>query len=129
MNLTPDPTEIVQSEEDVPVLQPLPTYVCGPVEVRELPGIRPGYFTVPNVGTAVGIRLLTLEPRRKAAVLVPIDQDIWISTSQAGAQSGAAGAMRIPVNVRFPIDHMDEIWACAVTSTASVGVATTYWSE
>jgi hypothetical protein len=129
MNLTPEPEEIVQSEEDVTPLQPLPTYVCGPVETRELPGVRVGYKTEPNVTTSLGIRLLQLEPRRKSATIIAADQAIWVATSQAGAQSGAAGAMRIPVDTPLVVDHMDEVWACSVTGTATVGVASTYWSE
>lgn len=128
MNLTPDPEEIVQAEEETYPLHPIPAYICGPVETRELPGVRAGFRTEPLVTATFGIRLLTLEPRRKSAVILS-DQDIWISGSQAGAQSAAAGAIRVPANLRFPIEHMDEVWACAVTTTASVGIMSTYWSE
>lgn len=128
LNLSPDPDEIVQSEEDGHKLQPFPTYVCGPVETRELPAVRAGYSTEVGVTTTLGVRLLTLEPRRKTAVIIPTE-DIWISSSQAGAASGAAGAVKIPKGLPFEITHMDQVWACAATAPADISVMSVYWSE
>ena len=129
IDLTPEPEEIVQAEEDDYSLRPLPMYVCGPVGTRELPGRVPGYKTEQGVGTTVGVKLLPMEPRRKSATIMAIDQDIWISSSQAGAQVGAAGAFRVSAVVPFVIDHMEEVWACAVTGTTDISVASTFWSE
>jgi hypothetical protein len=81
------------------------------------------------VGATVGVRLLALEGRRKYAVLYCLTSDLWISNSQAGAQSGAGGAMRIPAAVPYTIGHMHEVWACTVSGTADVGVETVNWSE
>lgn len=128
--MTPTPDEIVQNEPAPYDLKPIPVEVCGPVETRELPAVgRPGYFTASGVTTTLAVRVLPMEPRRKYAVLLSADQDLWISTSQAGAQSGSAGAMRVPAVIPYPIHHMHEVWVCAVAGTASVGVETVAWSE
>lgn len=129
IDITPSPDEIVQAEEDDYPLQPIPTTICGPVEVRELPAIRAGYKTEQAVGVAVAVKLLPLEPRRKSAVIMASSQDIWISSTQAGAQSGASGAFRVSADVAFPIDHMAEVWACSTAETTDISVMTLFWSE
>lgn len=129
VDVTPDPEEIVQAEEEYGGGAPVKVVVCGPTETRELPAVRAGYMTAQDITDTVAIRLLPFEPRRKGALLVALDQDIWLSGSQAGAQSGAAGAMRIPAVVPWPINHLDEVWVCAVTGTTDVGVQADYWSE
>jgi hypothetical protein len=129
MNVTPPPDEVVQAEEEPYATRPVAVAVCGPVETRELPAVRSGYKTEVQVGTALGVKLLPFEPRRKEAFIIALDQDVWISGSQAGAQSGAAGAMRIPAVVPWRVGHLDEVWACAVTGTTDIGVQSDYWSE
>lgn len=129
MNITPDPDDIVQAEEEPYDTRPVAVSVCGPTEVRQLPAAgTPGYKT-DSVGATVAVRLLALEPRRQYATLIAQDQDVWISSSQAGAQSGAAGAMRIPAVVPFVVGHTHEVWVCAVTGTTAVGVESVYWSQ
>jgi hypothetical protein len=129
VNVTPDPEDIVQSEDDY-AGRPIEVKICAPVQTRELPAAGfPGYFTAQALGTAVAVRLLALEPRRKSATIIPLDDDVWISGSQAGAQAGAGGAMRIPAATPYPITHMHEVWACAATATTDVSVETVNWSE
>ena len=130
IDVTPEPEEIVQAEEYAQgKAGPIEVAVCGPTEVRELPAVRVGYKTEQAVGTAVGIKLLAFEPRRKQATIIAQSEDIWIANSQAAAQSGAAGAMRWPAVVPYVITHLDEVWVCAVESTTDIGVASDYWSE
>lgn len=130
IDLTPEPEEIVQAEEhDAGEYTPVKVSVCGPVETRELPAIRAGYATAQGVSTTVAVRLLSFEPRRKSAVIIAQDQDIWLSNSQAGAQMGASSAIRVPAVVPFVIDHLDEVWACAVADTTDISVMTNFWSE
>lgn len=129
LDLTPDGDEIVQSEEYDDGSRPIAVTVCGPTETRELPAVRAGYRTEQAVGAVVGVRLVPFEPRRKEAYIVPQTQDIWISGSQAGAQSGASGAMRIPALIPWRIGHLDEVWACSVTGATDISVQCDYWSE
>lgn len=125
---TASPEEIAQAEEVPFDARPVAVAVAGPVEVRELPAPLVGYQTVPAVGTAVGVRLVPFEPRRKGGYLLALSQDIWISTSQAGAQMGASSAARWPAMVPYPITHLEEIWACAVTGTTDISIQCDYWS-
>lgn len=129
MELHADPDEIVQAEEPYDPTRPINVAVCGPVETRELPARRPGYKTEQAVGTAVGVKLLPFEPRRKAALIMAVSQDVWVSGSQAGAQSGAAGAIRVPALVPWPVDHLEAVWACAVTGSTDISVQSAYWSD
>lgn len=129
MNTSPDPGEIVQDEYPPSQAKPIEVTVCGPVETRELPALAyPGYKT-DSVGATVGVKLLSMEPRRKYAVLYCLTSDLWISSSQAGAQAGAGGAMRIAAAVPYTIGHAHEVWAVTVSGTADVGVETVNWSE
>ena len=129
IDVTPEPEEIVQAEEDGYPVQPIPMTVCGPVQTRELPAKAPGYRTEQNLGASVAVKLLPFEPRRKAGLIMAVSQDVWLSGSQAGAMAGAAGAIRIPALIPWPIDHMEEVWAMAVTGTTDVSVQSSYWSE
>lgn len=129
VDYTPDPETIAQAEEDYSPPSPVGVVVCGPVQTREVPAAGyPGYRTE-SVGPTVGVRLLALEPRRKYAVVTCLTSDLWISSSQAGAQMGAGGAKRIPAMVPYPINHLHELWACTVSGTHDVGVETVNWSE
>jgi hypothetical protein len=129
VNVSPDPEEIVQAEDEGYPRTPEPVVVCGPTETRELPAVRAGYRTETSVGTSVAVRLVPFEPRRKEAFIIAQTQDIWIASSQAGAQNGASGAMRIPAVVPYRIGHLDQVWACAVSGTTDISVECDYWSE
>lgn len=130
LDLTPDPDEIVQAEEPYDPARPIGVTVCGPVQTRELPALAPpGYKTDQAIGTALGVKVLPMDPRRKQATIIAQSQDIWISSSQAGAQSGASGAMRIPAVLPYVITHAHEVWVCAVSSTTDVSAESIYWSE
>lgn len=126
VDITPDPQEIVQAED---YGHPVDVSVCGPVQTRELPARPGGYKTDQNVTTSVAVKILPMEPRRKSAVLISTSQDIYISGSQAGAQAGAAGAMRWPAVVPYTVEHLGEVWVCAVTGTTDVGSESRLWSE
>jgi hypothetical protein len=128
MEMHADPEDIVQGEEYATAL-PISVTVSGPTEVRELPAVRAGYRTEQGVGTTVAVKLLAFEPRRKSALIIAQGQDIYISGSQAGAQTGAAGAARIPTVVPLHIGHLDEVWACAVTGTTDISILCEYWTE
>lgn len=129
MEMRAEPDEIVQAEDTYDTARPVAVSVCGPTQVRELPAQRPGYRTEVAVGASVGVRLLAMEPRRKRAVIIAMDQDIWVAASQAGAQAGASGAARIPKGVALEVRHLDEVWACAMTSTSDISIFAEYWSE
>lgn len=128
MTSTADPEEIGQEEHHYAV-RPVDVTVCGPVGTRELPTLGyPGYKTE-SCNASVGVRLLTIEPRRKNYLIICLTSDLWLSSSQAGAQAGAGGAMRWPAAVPYTGDDAHELWACTVSGTADVGVRTSNWTE
>lgn len=130
MNITPDPEEIVQAEDPHEDMRPVAVSVSGPVQTREVPAAGyPGYKTESGVTSTLGVKALAMEPRRKYATITAMSQDIWISSSQAGAQAGVGGAMRWPAVVPYVVNHMHEVWVCAVTGTTDVSVETVNWSE
>lgn len=129
IDTTPEPEEVVQAEEEYVLnTPPIPAIICGPVQTREAPAVRGSYQTVSNVSTAVGVRLLSYEPRRKSARILAVSGDIWISKTQQGAQMGASGAARIPFNQWVPITNIEELWACSTSGTTDVSVLADFWS-
>lgn len=127
IDTTPDPEDIVQVEEPVPAMTPIPVTVEGQVKAREVPAVRASYATE-TVSTDIAARLMPFEPRRKSALIVSA-ADVWISDSQAGAQMGASTSFKLAAGSLLRIGHMDEVWACAVTGTADVSVMALFWSE
>lgn len=129
MEMHADAVEVVQAEEVYDPTRPINVTVCGPVQTRELPAKTPGYKTEQAVGATVAVKLLPFEPRRKAGLVMAISQDVWLSGSQAGAMAGAAGAIRIPALIPWPVDHMEEVWAMAVSGATDISVQSSYWTE
>lgn len=129
VDMTHDPAEIVQADEPTLPMQPIPVGVTGVVDTREMPGRLPGYRTEPGVTSSFGVRLLTLEPRRKETIIIPVTTDVWLSATQAGAQVGSAGSIRVPVGAMFPVRHIEEVWACSTGAATDISIATVFWSE
>lgn len=129
MDLNADPEDIVQAEEPYDPTRPINVAVCGQVETRELPAVRAGYRTEVGVGTAVGVKVLAFEPRRKSAVLIAQSQDVYVGISQAGVQAGTSGSARLPALVPFVVTHLDEVWVCSVASTTDISILAEYWTE
>jgi hypothetical protein len=126
VDVTPAPAEVVQAEPDYK-LQPIPTYVEGSVETRELPAKQGGYTTYMDLGLS-GTQILPFEPRRKSATIIATDV-AWIGASQQSVMAGGFGAFLMPAGVPITIGHMDEVWAAPVAGTTDVSVMTTFWSE
>ena len=129
MDMHADPEDVVQAEDYTEGTRPVDVSVCGQVETRELPAVRAGYRTESAVGTAVGVKILAFEPRRKSAVIIAQSQDIYVGISQAGVQAGTSGAARLPALVPFVVTHLDEVWAISVASTTDISVLAEYWTE
>lgn len=127
----PDNDQVMQDE--TPAMPVIPVRVEGPVRTAELPAVSGGYRTV-QVDTN-GVRILSADPRRKGAFLVPNDEDVWIGSSQAEVRVASAtsadpsGALW-PSGTPFPLAHRDEVWiACAsFGDTTRVSVITEQWA-
>lgn len=126
----PDNDQVMQDE--TPPMPVIPVRVEGPVRTQELPARSAGYATVlvDNGGT----KILSADPLRKGAFLLPIEQDLWIGDSQAkvlvrSATSTPAGALW-PAGTPFPSATCDEVWvSCALHgSTTLVSVISEQWA-
>lgn len=125
-DVTPSLEEIAQVEEEF-TLQPIPTYVCGPVETRELPAKQGGYTSHMDIGMN-GTQALPYEPRRKRALILCTDVT-WIGASQQSVIAGGLSAFLAPAGLPITVDHMGEVWVAPVAGTTDVSVMTSYWSE
>ena len=117
-----EPGDVLQ-EENV-YSRAIPVCVDEPVRTHELPARAGACYTAGGVGTN-GQKILGRDPRRKAATIIGLTQDILIGTTQANARAGA----RIPAVVPFVINTIDEYWAASVTSTTDISVITEQWAD
>lgn len=95
----------------------------------------------PDLATARTVTLSSANPvaplvprddQRRAAVVIAVDNDIWISANEGTANdlagtSGAGSAFYLPAGIGFPFDTRAQLWvACTTTSASSrVSVFTT----
>jgi hypothetical protein len=87
----------------------------------------------PDLGTAVTVtlssanpvrRLLPQDAQRRSAVVLAVDNDVYIATSQGPAQdaaggNGATGVFYLPAGIAIPLDTQASLW-CACTTTATI---------
>lgn len=125
MSTEPTTADVVQ-EEDPAGLARVPVTVEGPVRVVDLPAKAGGLFTVAGVGQAVGVRILSEDPRRKHATVLATDQNVRYGASQAAAENGGA---LWPANIPLVWSAKSELWATAVTSTTAISVVVEQWAD
>lgn len=120
----PTNEEVYQAE--TPVAPTVPVEVQGPVQVDELPARSGGCFAV--TASTAPLRLLGNDPRRKRAVVISIDQNIYIgnTSSQVLMPSGAA---LWPQDVALELQNSDEWWVAAASSTTTVTVIVENWAR
>jgi hypothetical protein len=120
--MQPDLDEVLQVENVETHL--VPVKISEPVEVRELPSKRMSMRTV-SVGTTAGVKVLSADPRRKTATLIPRTSDILVGASQAQAQLNGAW---LPGVVPFVVSSVAEVWAVGNGATTDVSVIEEYWA-
>jgi hypothetical protein len=69
-------------------------------------------------------RLLAADPGRRSAVILPVDNDVYVTGSQGLANDVAGGASALqagyfPAGIGLPIENQGEYWAAATTSGTS----------
>lgn len=121
-DMEPDLKEVQQVEDDSSHV--IPVKICEPAEVRELPSKRIATRTV-TVGSTAGAKLLSADPRRKFATIIPRTQDILIGASQSQAQLNGAW---LPSVVPFVISSVSELWAMGDGASTDVSVIEEYWA-
>ncbi len=121
--LEPSDAELLQEEEE---LKAVPVEINTPVNTRELPSKFGSMFTEKAVGTAVAVRILGRDPRRKSAKIIGLSQNLRFGPTQAVAQTTGA---EWPAIVPMVTDCFDELWVCATTSTTDISVIAEWWAE
>lgn len=127
VDLQPDDLESLQAEYDgpEPVAKVEIVATTGVVRTQELPRKGGGSFT--KTVTVTPIQLLRADHRRAIARIVSIGQNMYVSLSQASAQSPGSMALW-PQNVAFTVTADTEVWVASSTSTTSISVVTEFWA-
>lgn len=120
-----EPSADTVMQDEHPALKSVPVTVEAPVTVHELPARGGGYRALELDTTAE--RILTADPRRKSAIILPVDGDIYIGDDQA--QATGDGRPRWTSGVPLPITHRDEVWASATTGTVEVTIVIEQWAS
>ena len=75
-------------------------------------------------------RMLPRDDQRRSALIVAVDNAIWVSFNEGAAQdlqgtSGAGGAFYLPANLCIPVLCKGQVWMSATTvaSTSSAHVS------
>lgn len=125
----PDIEDVLQVEDDgltaVPVCL---TETRTPVRVSVLPRVGGATRTRTIGTTAPGVRVLTADPRRARAVLMCIDQAMYVAYSKAAAEDLSTMAVW-PAGTPLTIEAVTEVWVIADTAAAAVSIITEVWAD
>jgi hypothetical protein len=103
--------------------------VDGPVQVHNLPSIAAGSRSYTAVPSTVGgaVKVCNLDPRRRVARIIAIEENIYYGTTQGVADSGTG--VLWPKLVPLEITHGDEVWIRAAANTVTVSVIVENWAS
>lgn len=126
---TPD-DDIVLQEDDVTV-DAIKVKIEGTVQTDSLPSRSGGTFR--RSADTNGIKLLNVDPRRKSATIISLDQDIYVGNVQGDVMAGpgtqAAMGARWPVKTPLVLDDGDEWWIASVSETSEISVINRMWAR
>lgn len=99
----------------------------GPIRTQLLT-TRLGSSRTLTLDSALGsMRVLLGDPRRSRAVLLSIDQDMYVGASQTEADQGYGAYW--PKLTQLVLNHQDEVWVRPVTGTSKVSIINEQWSR
>jgi len=130
--MQPDLEDVLQVEEPAGSETAVKVEQQGPTRSQTLPRKGGATFTR-TIGSSAPTRLLGADPRRFSALINAAD-DIWVAFTKSGVVAAIEnadqnGAYRVfGSTVPFPVGAVVEVWACAVTTTARVSIATELWA-
>lgn len=128
-DLQPDTGEVLQEEPDYVMQVAGCVTVKGPVRVQELPA-KGGGTRTKTVSDTRPEHFLEPDPRRRRAVLMSMDREIYIAFSQAGIQD-AIGSSIWPKGVPFEVDASTDVYVLSAETGQStrVSVTTYLWAQ
>lgn len=106
---------------------PVPDSPYTAVRVRpEAPDLGGAYLVTLNTGNPVA-QLLPKDAQRRSAVVIAVDNDVWLSYSQ-GTASGIAGgttgsAFYLPKGIGIPVDSRQQIFTSYTTDSGDSRVS------
>ena len=125
---TPDLEDVQQDEEERALVVPVRVVeTLSPVRVQLLPsrhGVSRSFTS--NATDAEPTPLLGADLRRRRATIVAIGADIYVGDREMVKGSQAA---RWPVGVPLVIEHTEQVYARAATTTATVSVISENWAD
>lgn len=125
---TPDLDELQQDEEDRPIVVPVRLIEAeSPVRVQLLPsrhGVSRSFTT--SATDAEPTPLLGGDLRRRRATIVAIGADIYVGDREMVKSAQAA---RWPAGIPLVIEHTEQVYARAATTTATVSVISENWAD
>ncbi|MEH0582543.1 hypothetical protein QBA54_50805 [Streptomyces sp. B21-108] len=128
-DLQPDTAEVLQEEPEYVMAVQGCVSVAGPVRTMELPSKGGGTRTRTATDTKA-VQLLQADKRRKSAVLMSLDQEMYVGFSQAAMQdtvSMAAWPKAVPFYVPAAVDVYVQ---CAASGQSTRVSAISYlWAE
>ena len=121
-----DPQDVDQAQVIGPAILVRPD---GPITVHNLPA-KAGPVEFDTVASTGWIKVLNRDPKRKRATLIATGTvaDQTASVMFNRASSGTSGAPW-PLNVPLVVEHGDELYARAVTTSVVVSRLTEIWAS
>jgi hypothetical protein len=124
------PADDVLQDQTPDAMLTVPVKHEGPIESIEVPAIGGGMTTV--VLDTAGANILKADPKRKLAVIMALEQDLYLGQDSANVNAGGLtvpNGMEWPKNVPLVISHRDEVWASSKTSTTKVSISIERWAR
>lgn len=100
---------------------PIPVLVEGSALARTAPATFGAFKAANGITSAVAVRLLPKDPRRKRVQILASGQPIQLGGTQAQAQAPTAAVL--PTGLPLTIEGTFEIWAMSATSGQAANVS------
>lgn len=129
-DLQPDVGEVLQEEAPYVMQMKGCVTVQGPVRTQELPR-KGGANKTRTVGDLKAVQVLEADKRRGWAVLISMDQEMYVSFTETSMEEPSVSATVWPKGVPFEVPASVDVWVkCAATGQSTrVSVATALWAE
>jgi hypothetical protein len=122
--------EVLQEEVQHQAIAPVPVTVEGPVRTQQLPNQVYVSRTMLNVPSTVATLILSHEDRRSRAVLISIDQPMYVGRTPGEVESGIAAVW--PDGVPYEVRSGQSVYAmCAAggNTTTTISFHAEYWTR
>lgn len=105
---------------------------AGPVPVRESLGDIGSARILTLAANQTQRQLLPADPRRRSAVILAVDNDVWITPDEgtasgiAGSATATSGGFYLPKGTPIPVVSTAEFWVACTTTASTSRVSVLY---